>query len=175
MTCCQKQAEATTGGGGGGRLRRCGFLGLFLMQVLEPSVSRALIHLNSINFAFLWPSCNSFSPCSDYAFIKNRGYLSYPNQDQCGVSVNSQLTFWFTRQYLPSLGCAPVCRSMTDSRFWWPAVDSQSRIFSSPRPSPDPPEASPSVSPSLISLFDSIVTNLNKRPNTKIRQICLIF
>ena len=170
MTYCQKQAEATTGG-----LRRCGFLGLFLTQALEPSVSCALIHLNNINFAFLWPSCNSFSPCSDYVYIKNQGYLSYSNQDWCSPSVNSQLTFWFICQCLLSLGCALVCRGMTDSRCWWLTVDSQSRIFSSPRPSPDPPEASPSVSPSLISLFDSIVTNLNKRPNTKIRQICLIF
>lgn len=36
-------------------------------------------------------------------------------------------------------------------------------------------EKSASVSPSAICLSDSTVTNLNKKPNTKIRQICLIF
>lgn len=40
---------------------------------------------------------------------------------------------------------------------------------------PDLGEASLSVSLSDVSLFDSTVINLNKSPNTKIRQICLIF
>lgn len=82
-----------------------------------------------------------------------------------------QLTFWFIHQRPGSLN-----QSAGASRLPFLAVFSTLRIQNVPSCSAPPlaHEANP-ISPSVIFLWDSTVTHLNKRPNTKIRQIMFNF